>query len=165
MKNICVLLLAILIQFVPQHIYAQKFLTLQKNSFKKRIIYYPGDEIFLKVDDNKFTISGVISSLNTNSINFNGQNIALSRITEVSNPKKRAFHRAMSKQALFAIAPILVFDAGNRFFNSGERPIVSRQALEISAFFATISLALMPYKVKRYNVTKRWKLKVVDVSP
>ena len=143
----------------------QKFLTLQKNSFKNRIVYRIGDEITIKVDDNKFGISGLIYGFGDSSINFNGQSIGIERITQVMNYKKRAFHRAMVKQAQYSIPPILVFDAGNRLINTGQRPIISKEGLRISSFFATIGLAFLPYRVKRYNVTTKWRLRVVDVTP
>lgn len=141
------------------------FLLLDKPGTLKRIKKFPGDELSVSVDDEKYAITGLITAIKDSSVYIDGLEIPVSRIHTVYNHKLKRVSRGLSKGAFLAIPPALLFTAANNLFNTGEQPLIDRNALSLTGIFAGVGLAGLLVPSRKYKIYKKWRVRILDVSP
>lgn len=144
---------------------AQKILLLEKTKKFKRIRYFEGDPIAFRVDNDKYAITGRLDMILDNGVVVDGELYRFESITMVLNFKKYAVFRALSKSALYAIPPMLLFTVLHRGLNSGEKLLIDRNSLQVMGVMAAIGVVLWPFKARKYRLGKKWQLRTLDITP
>lgn len=144
---------------------AQKILLLEKTKKFKRIRYFEGDPIAFRIDNDNYAIAGRIDMILDNGVVVDGEVYRFENITMVLNFKKFAVFRALSKSALYAVPPMLVFTILHRGFNSEEKLLIDRNALQVMGVVGGIGVLLWPLKARKYRLGKKWQLRTLDITP
>lgn len=143
---------------------AQKIMLLEETTRFKRIRFYEGDKFAFRVDNEKYSISGHIDLILDDAIVVDDELYRYENITMVLNFKKYAVLRALSKSALIALPPMLVYTLLHHGIN-GEGVLLDRNSLQVMGVFAAIGVGLMPFKARKYPLGKKWQLRTIDVTP
>jgi hypothetical protein len=143
---------------------SQTYLSVRNQHRPVRVNYELGDNIALKLDGDSPIYRGEINALNDTSLVLGDVRIPLHRIDVVLDYDSRASLRTLLNSAFLAIPIFLVYTGMHRWINTGERPILEKNAVVLSGIYGGMGLALRPFGVKRYRVGNRWDLKVVDTS-
>lgn len=144
---------------------AQTILLLEKTTSAKRIRYYPGDPFAFRLANDRVTIRGTIDLIAETALVLDGEYYQLSEMRMVLNYKKFAVLRALSKSALIAVPPMLVFTLLHRGLNTKEQPLLDRNSLQVMGVFATIGLVLWPFQARKYKLHKKWQLRALNITP
>ncbi len=137
-----------------------RFILLEKpGKQKSRIRYYIGDEIQWRFKEDKTTYTAVVASINDSTFVTSEALIVPYQEIEMIVMPANGSVRSIGTMAFYAIPPIIVFDAANNLFNTGNTPVVSSEALAISGIFASISaLSYLIPKTKKKNLEKKWRI-------
>jgi len=160
MKNILVLLVTMIFCHLSAFGQMDRFLLLEKpGKQKSRIRYYPGDEIQWRFKNDKVNYHAIIASLNDSTfVTTEGLQVPYEELEMIVFPAGGSV-RSIGTMAFYAIPPILVFDAANNLFNTGNTPVVSSEALWISGIFAAISgLSYLIPKTKKKRLENKWRI-------
>lgn len=159
-----VVLVLVAVAFV-QSATAQTILLLEKTTSPKRIKYFVGDRFAFRLENDRVTIRGTIDLITETALVVDDEYYQLNQIGIVLNYQKFAVLRALSKSALVAIPPMLVFTLLHRGLNTKEQPLLDRNSMQVMGVFATIGLVLWPFQAKKYKLQKKWQLRPLDVTP
>lgn len=159
-----VVLMLIVIAFA-QSAAAQTILLLEKTSSAKRIRYYAGDPFAFRLANDRVTIRGTIDLITETALVLDGEYFQFSEIGMVLNYQKFAVLRALSKSALIAVPPMLVFTMLHRGLNTKEQPLLDRNSLQVMGVFATVGLVLWPFQAKKYKLQNNWQLRSLNITP
>ena len=153
------ILLLLLVSFLGFSCLGQKILVLYKPGKVKRVLFHEGDEIKVKLKDDKI-LSGVINTLNDSTFVLGGDEVMLSRIKSVI--KERGFFKYSGK--LFKIGG--VFYSGITAVNSVIDP---KTDFNSSAVIATTGLLgtgfiLSFFKERKYRLDRQCSLRILNVT-
>ncbi len=144
---------------------AQKILLLEKTKVFKRIRHYEGDPFAFRIDNEKYAIKGRIDLILDYGVVVDGELYRFENITMVLNYKKYAVFRVLSKSALMALPPMLVFTVFHRGINMNDGLLLDRNSLQVMGVMGGIGLLLWPFKARKYKLGKKWQLRTIDVTP
>jgi hypothetical protein len=151
--------------FLTHQVQGQKILLLEKTTGTKRIRHYEGDSFAFRVDGDKYAIKGNIEMILDYGIVVDGEVYRFDNITMVLNYRKYAVLRALSKSALYAVPPMLVFTLLHNGINTKESPLIDKNTIQVAGVVGGVGLVLWPFKVYKYRLDKKWQLRTIDVTP
>jgi len=138
----------------------EPFVLLEKpGNDQSRIRYYVGSDIMWKFHDDKTVYTSSIMLINDSAlVTDKGLSVRYSEIEMILLPAA-GFVKGIGSMAFYAIPPIIVLDALNNIFNTGRTPVVSEEALYLSAIFGSITVVswMLPTTEKK-KLKKRWRL-------
>lgn len=158
-KSIVVLLLLL---GVFNQIEAQKILVLDKIGIKlKRIKYYAGDFIAIKIFDDRVVYKGEITSISDTSFFINSNYVAIDSVESIIKYRKGAKAFTYTAFSLAAITTLVLLVDQSIKGNIESVP----SKLTIPAAFAGMGLIALPFWRRSYRIGENKVLKVIDLSP
>lgn len=140
----------------------EPFLLLEKPGTGNRIRYYIGDEIeFKRWDEDDFYKGMIVQFTDTSFFVDKMIEVKLREVEALADRSKVAGVRKLSRGAFLAIPVMLLFSAANNTFNTGDQPVVSEEAIGVSAVFAGIGALGYLYKGRRYRLKNKWRIIMV----
>src|SRR5215467_11766636 len=83
--------------FISNTVSAQKFIAIDKSGKEKRLRFYTGDKINIRLNDENFFRSGYIDAIADTSFIFEGKNIPLSWVNAILVYKDEGGHAAVKE--------------------------------------------------------------------
>lgn len=160
LKNIA--LLGILFFFLIAASFAQKMVAFDKKGKVKRVRYYVGDEISVGLMDNTF-LFGQITKIEEKSFRIDNETIEKDSVKYVYLSRDQSALKIFSRAFFTAGAVYFPMVTFNRTIN-GDRPIVTESAAIISGSLITSSILLNLLTKKKYRISEKRPLKIIDVS-
>lgn len=153
----------ILFLFLMATASAQKMLAFDKRGKVKRVRYYIGSEIKVKLIDKTF-LFGQITRIDDQSFQIGNELINTDSVQYVySKDEAQAGLKLFSGILFTAGAVYLPLVSFNRTIN-GDRPIVREQAVRVSGGLIAGGLLLHLLTKKKYKISEKRPLKIIDVS-
>lgn len=159
------LIVSIVVVSCSTEVAAQRLLLLEKVRTAKRIRIHVGEPLAFRPIGERFVISGQLEALGDSSLVLNGERYQIADIGMVLDYEKFAVLRMLSRSAFIAIPPMFVITMLHRGLNTGEQPLIDRNALQVMGVFGAIGLVLFPFKARKFRLGKRWQLRVIDITP
>lgn len=142
---------------------AQKILVFHKKGKVKLMRYYLGDEIKVGLIDHTY-LYGEITDIGIENFSINGALVTINSVKYVySKSEDQAALKLFSGVFITAGVAYLPLVAFNRTINS-DRPIVTEQAATISGSLITGGLLLQLFIKKKYKISEKRPLKIIDIS-
>lgn len=141
------------------------FLLLDKPGSRKRIKYYKGDEISVKVGENNFFTTGIIDALDSSSVVVDGLKIPLDQITAVYNMAPKRFFRSLSKSTFLALIPMAVLSPLDYLAGNEKGSFWQQSPPRIMGGFAVLGILFRIPGPKKYKFAHRWRLRYMDLTP
>jgi len=134
----------------------------------KRMEYYRGDKIALKVKGSKKIYEGKLAVIGDSGFVLvnrkHADTIKLSNVRMIVRSRANRITDAFSQAFVIFGMGYTTLDVINNLINH-ESTIVKPRALLTSACFITAGVLLKLYELKRHRLGKRKKLKVIDLAP
>ena len=147
-------------------LFSQKFLALDiyKWAGAKRIHFYKGGEIRFRIRGSRKLFTHTIANINDSSLVFeNGRELPIAEIDRVSINRSTFVSHGLSRFLFDIGAGFIVLDSFNNLLN-GETTVKTQTIKEgIGLMAAGTLFRLLP--IKRYRISSRRTLKIIDVSP
>jgi hypothetical protein len=143
---------------------AQKYLAMDKSS-SKRLRYYLGDEINVRLKDEDFFRNGTIAAFTDTSFFLNGNYILLTDVDAILIRKHDGGHELLRKLTyMLPIGGVFIVGvtAANSAINHHE-PLVPEKTFYIAGGMALTGLLIYPFTFRVYHM-KRHPLKIIDIS-
>lgn len=144
--------------------YSQRFLAIDLLGAKtKRVKYYSGDYIVLKVHNDKTKYKGDIEIISDTAFYVNNNLIILDSLDKVF--KNRKAPKAISTQAFVVGGILVIASAINNGVTKGAI-FPGDNSYTVASAFVGLGVVLLPFWRKTYKVNKRNCLvKIIDMSP
>lgn len=149
---------------------AQKILALDIMRFGKlkRVEYYRGDKIALKVKGSRKIYEGKLVAIGDSGFivasKKSSDTIRLSHVRMILKSRANHLTEAFSKALVIFGVGFTSLDVVNNLLNN-ENTIVKPRAVITSACAISAGLLLKLYEIKRHRLGKRKKLTVIDLNP
>jgi hypothetical protein len=155
MKNSALVLFRIvsvitLMACVQSTCFSQTSLAIDKGGKVKRIHFYTGYRIEVKVKEEKKSIVGFIENVEDSAIILEGRRIKISEIDYVINPNGAYIWRFLSAVGIKGGLVYFTLDAGNRLIN-GDRPVIDDKVLKVSVPILFVGVVATLLKNKKYR--------------
>lgn len=141
---------------------SQRILVVENIKSMRNIKYYPGDIIMLKVENKSNRVIDEIYDMTDSSI-------SLTLMGEVKLDKITGIYReswlVQTTRGLSFLAGVGYFgiDSFNRLINN-DSPVILAETAIISAGFIAFAAALTPLRYRKYNTTRNWGLRTIDLD-
>jgi len=129
---------------------SQTSLAVDKGGKVKRIHFYTGSTIIVKVKEEKEIIKGYIGNVEDSAIILEGRRVKLSQIDYIINPNGPYIWRLLSQLGIKGGIVYFTLDAGNRLI-SNDRPIVDDKTLKVVIPFLAVGVIATLLKNKKYK--------------
>ena len=141
--------------------YSQQYLIVQKCGTVKNVKYEVNDKISFQTLKGEFHIEGTITKIKDSTITIDTfYEINLKNIATVF--RLRSFLNGLSKIFFIRGGIVYVSIVGINGIINNDSPLIDEQTLIISASMVAIGFALKPFITKKFDVTGKWCLKVID---
>lgn len=134
-------------QFTTQ---AQTSFAIDKGGRVKRVHFYTGNAIIVKVQEEKKVIKGFIENVEDSAIILEGRRIKLNQIDYVINPNGPFIWSLLSQLGIKGGILYFTLDAGNRLI-SKEYPIVDDKTLKVVIPFIAVGVIATLIMNKKYR--------------
>ena len=162
MKYLRLLLLGIFFFNLLTTLKCQKIIAFNKSGKVKRIRYYEGDVIKLKTISN-LKYKGVITQIEDSVFSISGNRIALSEVKAVFNTQKNIGFNVLYRFSIKGATAYLPLIATNRVIND-EGPLIQETDLIVCGSFLGIALISRYFSNKRYRISKKRPLMIINLS-
>jgi hypothetical protein len=144
---------------------AQKILALDNYKvFRfKRIRYKEGDEINFKLKDFKQKYSGEILQITDSSILIKGMDVPLKMISVIYRDRGNFLTKSFSKVFIWAGLGFIILDTGNNLITKSPE-IIDKRAVIASGSLILVGCAMKILEIKKYKISSKHVLKVIDIS-
>ncbi len=141
---------------------AQKILVLDKRGKVKRLRYYEGEWIKLKLLSGQL-LMGKIAQLSDSSFRVSGHLVRLDSVKRVYNTQKLLGLKLTG--AILSTAGVIYFplDSFNRIIND-DSPVFNESSAKVSGLLLGAGLICIGISNKSYKISKKRPLKVLDLS-
>jgi len=141
---------------------AQKILAFDKSGKVKRIRYYVGDPITLKLKNGR-KFSGQIKNILENSFIVGQKEVFLDSVLAIHTYKQGSILDLVSRFCYAGGIAYIPLTSFNRLINN-DSPIVTRQAINLTAGFWASSFLFRELIHRRYKISEKRPLKIIDIS-
>lgn len=140
----------------------EPFLLLEKPGTTKRFRYFVGDEITLKLKEEKdFRVTTVIGFTDTSFFITDNINIALDEVEALADRSKVKGVKKLAITSFTVVPTVFLLSAANNLFNTGRRPLIGSEVYGVSGVFAGLGALGMLYNGRRYRLHNKWRIIVV----
>ncbi|HLG34945.1 MAG TPA: hypothetical protein VI757_08710 [Bacteroidia bacterium] len=151
--------------FILNDVCAQKFLALEKHGRIKRLRFFEGDKINIRLQDENFFRSGYIDAFTDTSFFLDGENIPVSKVNALLVYKSKGLHpllRELTVKLPFGGIFVMSLASINSVINN-DYPLIPKNIYYVAGGMAVAGLLLYPLTFRVYKV-KRHPLKIIDVT-
>lgn len=141
---------------------AQRILAFDKRGKVKRVRYFEGNFIKLKLLD-KSKISGTITQIGDSTFKIEGKRILLDSVKTVFNTQKLYGFNLLGRIMITAGTAYLGVDSFNRLINN-EDPIVHESTIEAAGLLLGGGVVSLLISRRPYRISKRRPLKIIDIT-
>ena len=160
MHKVVAVILIFMGSFNP--IYAQKVLALDLIGNKlKRIKYYEGDWIAIRVNNDKVIYKGDLNAISDSSFYINNNYVSIDSVEAILKYSKAAKGVSLSAFAVAAVTGVI--SVLNVTLNDGGSN--ENNPYLIPAVFTGVGVAFLPFWKRTYRLGKNRVLKVIDLTP
>ena len=129
---------------------AQTSLAVDKKGKVKRIHFYRGDIITIKIKEEKNNLTGFIEMIEDSAVIIEGRKINVNQIEYIINPQGPFIWRLLSQLGIKGAIIYFTLDTGNRVINN-EKPIVDEKTLKVTLPFLVVGVVATLIKNKKYR--------------
>lgn len=130
----------------------------------KRIRFYVGDAIALKVNKKDTLYKGRIELIEDSAIWVDNIEVKINTISKIYDARGRRWASFISSIFFRGGIGFLLIDVVNRTINS-EDPILHPTTLLVSGSAIGAGLLLVPFKEKKYRISNKTTVKIIDLKP
>ncbi len=130
----------------------------------KRIRFYVGDLIALKVNKKDTLYKGRIELIEDSAIWVDNIEVKINTISKIYDARGRRWASFISSILFRGGIGFFLIDVVNRTINS-EEPIFHPTTLLVSGSAIGAGLLLVPFKERKYKIGSRIKVKIIDLKP
>lgn len=130
----------------------------------RRIRFYVGDLIALKVNKKDTLYKGRIELIEDSSIWVDNIEVKINTISKIYDARGRRWAGFISSILFRGGIGFLLIDVVNRTINS-ENPIFHPTTLLVSGSAIGAGLILVPFKEKKYRINNKNTVKIIDLKP
>ena len=154
--------LLLLLGIISMDLHAQRILAFDKRGIVKRIRYYEGDFIKLKLSSGEI-LTGDLRTLKASSFVINGQIVHKDSVTKVYNTQKLYGFKLFGSILMTTGIAYFSVDSFNRLINK-DSPIVAESSIKASGVLLGMGLVSSLIANKSYKISKRRPLKIIDLT-
>lgn len=140
------------------------YLVLDKHDGMKRSKLHIGQKLELELNSG-LMISGPLEFVTPTQIGVAGLSLYPDSIKTLIKPGIKPFTKSLKTSAIVSIPTMLGFETLHNLANTGNRPLISKATLRLSAIFAGLGLIDFIVPKRKIPLKKKWKLRILDLKP
>lgn len=130
----------------------------------KRIRFYVGDAIALKVNKKDTLYRGRIELIEDSAIWVDNLEVKINTISKIYDARGRRWASFISSILFRGGIGFFLIDVVNRTINT-ESPILHPTTILVSGSAIGAGLLLVPFKEKKYRINNKTTVKIIDLKP
>lgn len=144
------------------NVHSQKIVAFDKRGKVKRVRYYEGQRIKLKLNKGRL-VDGPITGIKTKSFLVGAEEIFLDSVSKVFNTQKLSGLKLVGGVFITAGAVYFPLDTFNRLIND-DSPVANEKSAMVSGAFLGGGALLLLISNKGYKISSKRPLKIIDLT-